>query len=183
MLILQSNTKISIKMRPFRNLLVTTLLAVSIPFAASAGEWIRINQVGYLPDASKVAVYITNDLQPHELSSFTVIDAVSGETVYTSTPDDIRNTGATGELTSTYRLNFSDVSTEGIYILIAGGVRSPEIKIGTRVYDGSADFVLNYMRQQRCGWNPFMKDSCHVHDGYIRYHPTKEGQHIDVRGG
>jgi endoglucanase len=183
MLILHSSTKISIKMRTLRTLLVTTLLAVSFSLAAHAGEWIRINQVGYLPDASKVAVYITNDLQPHELSSFTVIDAVSGETVYTSTLDDIRNTGATGELTSTYRLNFSDVSTEGVYILIAGGVRSPEIKIGTHVYDGSADFVLNYMRQQRCGWNPFMKDSCHVHDGYIRYHPTREGQHIDVRGG
>lgn len=39
------------------------------------------------------------------------------------------------------------------------------------------------MRQQRCGYNPFLKDSCHVHDGYIVYHPTKTGQHIDVRGG
>lgn len=29
------------------------------------------------------------------------------------------------------------------------------------------------MRQQRCGYNPFLKDSCHVHDGYIVYHPTK----------
>ena len=39
------------------------------------------------------------------------------------------------------------------------------------------------MRQQRCGFNPFQRDSCHVKDAYVRYHPEKEGQHIDVRGG
>jgi hypothetical protein len=52
-----------------------------------------------------------------------------------------------------------------------------------QVYNGTADYLLHYMRQQRCGYNPFLKDSCHVHDGYIVYHPTKTGQHIDVRGG
>ncbi|MDO4826064.1 MAG: glycoside hydrolase family 9 protein [Bacteroidia bacterium] len=170
-------------MGTLRNLLVTALLAASAAFSAAAGEWIRINQVGYLPNASKVAVYISNSPQPREVTSFTVIDAATGGTVYISAPGDIRNTGATGELTATFRLNFSPLTAEGTYYLVADGVRSPEIRIGTRVYDGSADFVLNYMRQQRCGWNPFMKDSCHVHDGYIRYHPEKEGQHIDVRGG
>ncbi len=170
-------------MRTLRTLLVTTLLAASTASSASAGEWIRINQVGYLPNASKVAVYISNSAQPRELTSFILTDAATGATVYKSEPGDIRNTGATGELTSTFRLDFSDLTAEGTYYLVADGVRSPEIRIGTRVYDGAADFVLNYMRQQRCGWNPFMKDSCHVHDGYIRYHPEKEGQHIDVRGG
>ena len=51
------------------------------------------------------------------------------------------------------------------------------------VYNGTADYVLRYMRQQRCGYNPFLRDSCHVKDGYIVYHPTKTGQFLDVRGG
>ena len=39
------------------------------------------------------------------------------------------------------------------------------------------------MRQQRCGYNPYLVDSCHVDDGYIVYHPTKTGERIDVTGG
>jgi endoglucanase len=84
---------------------------------------------------------------------------------------------------STYRLNFSDFNQPGTYYLKAGKAVSPHFPINNHVYNGTADFLLNYMRQQRCGYNPFLKDSCHVHDGYILYHPTKTGQHIDVRAG
>lgn len=83
---------------------------------------------------------------------------------------------------STYRLDFSDFNQTGTYYLKAGTTQSPRFSIDPGVYNGTADFLLNYMRQQRCGYNPFLKDSCHVHDGYIVYHPTKTGQHIDVRG-
>ena len=58
---------------------------------------------------------------------------------------------------------------------------SPRFVIGNRVYDGTADFILRYMRQQRCGFNPFERDSCHIHDGYIVYHPTRNGKRIDVQ--
>ena len=84
---------------------------------------------------------------------------------------------------STYRLDFSDFNQPGTYYLKAGKAVSPRFPINNHVYNGTADFLLNYMRQQRCGYNPFLKDSCHVHDGYILYHPTKTGQRIDVRGG
>ncbi len=43
--------------------------------------------------------------------------------------------------------------------------------------------MLKYIRQQRCGYNPFLKDSCHTHDGFIVYHPQKEEKHIDAVGG
>ena len=39
------------------------------------------------------------------------------------------------------------------------------------------------MRQQRCGYNPFLHDSCHTRDGYIIYHPAADSTHIDVTGG
>lgn len=86
-------------------------------------------------------------------------------------------------MSSTYRLDFSNFQEPGTYYLKAGKAVSPRFPINAQVYNGTADFLLNYMRQQRCGYNPFLKDSCHVHDGYIVYHPTKTGQHIDVRGG
>jgi hypothetical protein len=55
--------------------------------------------------------------------------------------------------------------------------------IGDDVYKGIADFSLQYMRQQRSGYNPYLKDSCHTHDGYTVYGPMPDSTHIDVSGG
>ncbi|MEK7250677.1 MAG: glycoside hydrolase family 9 protein, partial [Bacteroidota bacterium] len=59
----------------------------------------------------------------------------------------------------------------------------PNFRINYDVYRGTTDFLLNYMRQQRCGYNPFLKDSCHTRDGYIIYHPALDSAFIDVVGG
>ncbi len=37
--------------------------------------------------------------------------------------------------------------------------------------------------RQRLRYNPFLKDSCHTHDGFVIYHPTLDSTFIDVRGG
>lgn len=170
-------------MKTLKIIISCAVLALLFNIQSWAGEWIRVNQVGYLPNASKVAVYVSNDASSHHLSSFKVINAADKKTVFEFGSEYIRETGSYGKLTSTARLDFTSLTQEGEYNIVVNGVQSPLIRISTRAYDGAADFVLNYMRQQRCGWNPFMKDSCHVKDGYICYHPTKEGQHIDVTGG
>ncbi len=154
-------------------------LALCLTGALRAGQWIRINQLGYLPQSVKVAVFMSEETE--ELSEFSLIDDFTGQVVETFRAP--KSTGSYGGMQSTYRLDFSSVTRPGTYRLKAGGALSPSFPINGRVYDGTADFLLNYMRQQRCGYNPFLKDSCHVHDGYIVYHPTKTGQHIDVRGG
>lgn len=146
-----------------------------------AGEWVRINQLGYLPQSVKVAVYISDEL--HEISSFTLIDFYTKKEIYEFSSDKIQKVPAYGRMKSCYRLDFSEVEKEGVYYLQVNSTQSPRILINTHVYDGTADFLLNYIRQQRCGFNPFLNDSCHVNDGYIEFHPQKSGQHIDVRGG
>lgn len=149
--------------------------------SAKAGEWIRINQLGYLPRATKVAVLMSND--DIKVSTFDVIDVFSGKVVFHSNTDEVKATGALGNMKTTYRLNFSRLTRQGSYYIKVGETISPRFPINGAVYNGTADFVLKYMRQQRCGFNPFLKDSCHTKDAYIVYHPTKTGQHIDVRGG
>ncbi len=104
-----------------------------------------------------MAVYVSNDVEPHEIPSFSVVDASTGETVYASRPEDVRNTGVMGELKTTVRLDFSALTAEGNYFIVAGGSKSSVVRISAEAYDGAADFVLNYMRQQRCGWNPFIE--------------------------
>ena len=161
-----------------RRLTILILLAL-VAMAARAGSWIRINQLGYLPDAIKVAVLMSKDKVA--VTEFQLVDAYTGKTVYRTSA--VRETGPLGQMQATWRLDFSAFNVEGAYRIVAAGAESPVFPINNRVWDGTADFVLNYMRQQRCGYNPFQRDSCHVKDAYVRYHPDKEGQWIDVRGG
>lgn len=158
-----------------------SFLLVFIYFALNmlAASWIRINQLGYIPKTSKVAVYISEDSS--SVSSFQIVDVFTNQVVYKS--EAVKPMGALGGMKTTYRLCFTDFTRQGTYKIIANGCESPVFPINGHVYDGTADFVLNYMRQQRCGFNPFLRDSCHQKDAFIRYHATKEGQHIDVRGG
>ena len=152
---------------------------------AFAGSWVRINQIGYLPEATKVAVFMSNEAV--QVNGFELVDAFAGEVVWRS--DTVRPTGALGQMKTTCRLDFSALKTDGAYyikVLSSGGeTRSEIFPINPKVYDGAADFVLNYMRQQRCGWNPFFKDSCHRKDGIIVGHPDpkKDSTFLDVTGG
>lgn len=162
-----------------KKLFLTTLLMVLGAFCANAEQWIRINQLGYLPESIKVAVFISEE--PVKLSDFEIVDFKTGKRAKIMAK--IESTGKYGTMQSTYRLDFSDFEKPGEYYIRAGKAKSPVFPINTSVYDGTADFLLNYMRQQRCGYNPHIQDSCHTHDGYILYHPTKTGQYIDVTGG
>ncbi|WP_020528232.1 glycoside hydrolase family 9 protein [Flexithrix dorotheae] len=142
-------------------------------------SWIRINNLGYLPGSTKVAVLVSKTvLNP---TTFSLHDVFTDEQVFTS--QKIESKGAFGPFKTGYRLNFSDFRQKGKYYIKVGQVISPEIRIHKQVYDHTADFLLKYMRQQRCGYNPFLTDSCHLDDGYIIYHPTKTGERIDVTGG
>lgn len=161
--------------------LLSFLFSVLFVFPAKAGEWIRINQLGYLPMATKVAVLMSNDAA--HVNKFEIVDVYTKKIVFESSASEVKPTGKLGMMKSTYRLNFSRFTRPGTYFVRVGECVSPNFPINGAVYNGTADYVLKYMRQQRCGFNPFLKDSCHTKDGYIVYHPTKTGQHIDVRGG
>lgn len=152
---------------------------------AFAGSWIRVNQIGYLPEATKVAVFMSDETA--QINGFELVDAFTGEVAFSSST--VRPTGVLGRMKTTCRLDFSGLKTSGAYyikVLSSGGeIRSETFPVGAGVYDGAADFVLNYMRQQRCGWNPFFKDSCHRKDGIIVGHPDprKDSTFLDVTGG
>ena len=148
---------------------------------AAAGEpaWIRINQLGYIPHSVKVAVFLSQ--AGVAAQDFVVKEAATGKIVFTG-QGIATNAGRWG-MADALRLNFSSVERSGDYYIECNGVTSPVFKIDGGVYDGTADFILNYMRQQRCGFNPYLDTLCHQHDGFIVEHPTRTGEPIDVRGG
>jgi hypothetical protein len=145
-------------------------------------SWIRINYLGYKPSGVKVAVWCSKENQ--DLKAFQLVDATDNKIVFNGNAG--KAFGAYGPFVQTYRLNFSSFKKPGKYFLKAGEIKSSEFIIGENVYDGAADFCLRYMRQQRSGFNPFLKDSCHTHDGYVLYGEKagiKDSTHIDVVGG
>ena len=145
-------------------------------------SWIRVNQLGYTPGGIKVAVWCGKEKLA--VDSWQLIDAITKEIVYSANAE--KGFGAYGPFTQTYRLNFSAYKKPGRYYLQAGDAISPEFSIGDDVYKGAADFCLRYMRQQRSGFNPFLKDSCHTRDGYVLYGEKagiKDSTYIDVTGG
>src|SRR6185436_15431432 len=163
------------------------VLFVFLLFAFSGGKenassWIRINLLGYQPNSVKVAVWCSKDSM--QVKTFQLVDAVTKKFVFSASAG--KSLGAYGPFKQTYRLNFSSFKKSGRYYLQAGGVKSPEFEIRENVYKGAADFCLRYMRQQRSGFNPFLKDSCHTHDGYVLYGKKvglDDSTHIDVVGG
>ncbi len=159
--------------------LALNLLISTLAFPVSAQGWIRINQLGYLPESVKIAVYISS--QPSKISDFLLCDAITDKVIYKGMA--LQFTGEEWGMKSAARLDFTEVKSPGGYYLLINGIRSDPFRIAADVYKGTSDYILRYMRQQRCGYNPYYADSCHTHDGYIVDHPSRSGQIIDVVGG
>jgi endoglucanase len=158
---------------------VFTLFGLLQVCLVSAQSWIRINQLGYLPESVKVAVFIS--ATPHKTVEFTIHDAITDKEVFRNKA--VWFSGEEWGMQSAARLNFTDFTRCGGYYISLNGTNSEPFRISPGVYNGVSDYVLKYMRQQRCGYNPFLADSCHTHDGFIVDHPTKTGHVIDVTGG
>ncbi|EEI94396.1 polysaccharide deacetylase [Sphingobacterium spiritivorum ATCC 33300] len=145
-------------------------------------SWIRINQIGYTPQAVKVAVWVSKEQSvPHK---FELINVRTQKTVFKNSTG--KNFGAYGPFLHSLRLDFSVFREEGEYYIKAGKAVSPTFKINKNVYKGTADFALRYMRQQRTLFNPFLQDSCHTHDGFTMYAGKAglpDSTQIDAGGG
>jgi hypothetical protein len=159
-------------------ILIAVFAAAELPAQSPPRSFIRVNQLGYLTDAPKTAVVCS--LDQTTIGSFTVQDA-GGRVVFG--PRKAVASGAFGPCAQTHRLDFSSLREPGRYTIVAGGTASPSIRIGRDIYAGAADTLLYYMREQRSGFNPLIKDSVHKYDGIIVDHPTRNGEYIAVSGG
>lgn len=152
--------------------------------AARAGPavYLRVNQVGYLPEDPKVAIAFSAG--PLRGSRFEVVDAATGKRVWG--PRSVgENTGAWGRFSYHYRLDFSELRGPGRFKVRICGTpyESLPFTIGIGAYKDYHELVIAYMRQQRCGYNPFLEEVCHRKDGRTVYGPMPDGTFIDVSGG
>jgi len=157
-------------------LLLLSIFCISI-LTYGVDGWIRINQLGYLPTAKKKAVLISESLQ--EIKQFTIHDALTNEEL--GSFNAVTTKGEFQRYKSVYILDFSGFNTEGAFYIKAGLIYSPTIFINKNTYLGSADFLLNYMRGQRCGYNPVLNETCHRFGGFEV--AGEETKFVDINNG
>ena len=148
-------------MRKRAFLLLLSIFCISM-LTYGVDAWIRINQLGYLPNAQKKAILLSESLT--QIKQFSIHDALTNEELGSFTA--VTNKGLFESFQSSYILDFSSFRTEGAFYIKAGLIYSPTIYINKNAYLGSADFLLRYLRQQRCGFNPTLDAQCHQSDGF-----------------
>jgi endoglucanase len=151
-----------------------------VPAAPDPGEiFLRASQVGYETRDPKIAIAFAGSPLP---DAFAVIDAKSGASVFAGKAKPLP-----GERWAAFEhvaeLDFSGFTRPGQYLLRMGDARSLPFVIGAGVLRKLSDQLLEFMRQQRCGYNPWLGVNCHQHDGRTSYGPLPAGTPIDARGG
>ncbi|MCB9287387.1 MAG: glycoside hydrolase family 9 protein [Lewinellaceae bacterium] len=161
-----------------RYLFFLFLLACLNP-APAQDVHIRTNLIGYFPEDAKVALIMSEEPVTGEIM---LMDVSLGEAVMSGIPEPA--TGAKwGRFPHQYWFNFTNWKEEGAYFVEVEGVKSTSFVIGSNVYDNYQEDLLAFMRQQRCGYNPYFGEVCHQWDGRVFYAPVPDSTYYDFSGG
>jgi endoglucanase len=158
-------------------MIAQSLLLLAQLAATTSNDVIRINQLGYLPDGPKTAVFCS--LTNRELTTFRVSDTAGRKVLERSA----QLAKPFGPCATIYRLDFSSIRTPGNYRIEAGDAVSPIVRIRANAYAGAADTLLYYMREQRSGYNPLFKTVVHPRDGIVVDDSIRAGRFVPVTGG
>ena len=159
-------------------LLLCVLTMGSTSFAQTAA-FVRINQVGYLPSDTKIAIVFSKS----PLSGDFQLRNLSNRVVFRGQLKSISQPSWGGAFPHYYELDFSKYQNPGRHYLhlAESNVSSRQFSIGR--YSPYQEKLILFMRQQRCGYNPYLDMVCHMRDGRTVYAPLPDGTFIDASGG
>lgn len=143
------------------------------------GRHLRASQVGYPTQGPKLAMALGGGPLGE---SFEVIELESGRSVFQAPTRAVVGMNW-GRFHHVAELDFSSFSRPGRFRLRLGGAVSEPVVVNDAVFRPLPDLLLEFMRQQRCGFNPWLDVECHQLDGRTAYGPLPAGTDIDVRGG
>ena len=142
------------------------LLAVAWPvMAATPAAEIKVDQVGYLPSAPKIALVVSKSAP----AGFTVRRSPDGGVAFQGTLSAAVDDADSGDRVQA--ADFTKLTTAGKYYLDISGVgRSWEFSIGPAVYDRAWYLAMRSYYGQRCGiavdlgpeFPGFKHDACHL---------------------
>ena len=156
------------------------LICVFSAFAqpSNAEFYIRLNQLGFAPSDVKTAIVVTRQSLPEQ---FWVVNAKTGTEVYKGDVKPVP--GSWGQFDVHGELDFSAVTREGEYFVASGTLGSIYFTISRTANTQVPDQLLDFMRQQRCGYNPFVDAVCHSFDGRTAFGPLPAGTYLNASGG
>jgi hypothetical protein len=156
------------------------VLVATHPLRAGEPPVVRVSIAGYRPSDPKSAVVLSKGALR---GSWSVVDAAGREVLRARLPRP--GPKGWGSFSHAVTLDLSALTAPGRYrvVLARSGASSPPFRIDENVLRDAPDVLLEFLRQQRCGYNPFLDAVCHPFDGRTAYGPLPAGTYIDARGG
>ena len=158
--------------------MATLLLGLLLILQPNTDIQIRFNQLGFAPAGIKTAIAFSREPLPEE---FRLINTATGAIVFKGNVTPI--TGSWGEFNHHAELDFTSFRSEGTYVIELGSTRSRQFTINRTINNQLADQLLEFMRQQRCGYNPYVDAACHTFDGRTAFGPAQPGTYVNASGG
>ena len=167
----------------YLNLLIALWLLPGFSFSQEGVQdlYLRVNQIGYLQDDHKVAIAFSHQRIREKIQ---LMQEESQEVVWESRPKQL-DIKTWGNFEYYYSLDFTEITQEGRYFLQTEKteIKSASFSIGPQSYRGSQEVLLEFMRQQRCGYNPTLDMVCHQKDGRSFFGPMPDSTFVDLSGG
>ncbi|HWQ93329.1 MAG TPA: glycoside hydrolase family 9 protein [Clostridia bacterium] len=145
---------------------------------ATAQIFIRANQLGYASSGTKLAMAFSKTPLPAE---FSVLSGTDGAVLLRGRVQPVTSPGW-GQFEYFAELDFSKLQKPGPCLITCGEATSLPFEIGSGPVR-ELPALLGFMRQQRCGYNPWLDAVCHPYDSRTAYGPLTNGTYLDARGG
>lgn len=159
-------------------LVLLAFLSYLPPAEAQTEIFIRVNQVGYQPSGPKIAMTFSRQRLPH---TFSIVESKSDQVVFDGALKPVE--GKWAEFDQHAEIDFTAFTRPGRYVIRVGSSQSPRFDISEAAFSALPDQMLEFMRQQRCGYNPWLDAVCHSFDGRTAYGPLPSGSYLNATGG
>ena len=167
-------------------LFASSLTSFTMAQVAPHPSMIVVNQIGYLPGQSKIALLLNSAATN---ASVELVNHQTGAVISSKKPGRARTDGASGDVIQA--IDFSDVQQEGEYHWQTGSVKSAPFKITAQVYQSALATLLRSYYLQRCGvelHDPvtgIYHPPCHVKDASMAHQDSAHaaGQSLPTQGG
>lgn len=164
---------------------VFSLIVLSLHFFSCNPQlnetlFIRLNQVGFLPDEVKSAIVISKI--PIEEKIFTIKNSADEKIVFV---DSIKQLPfkLNSHFSYSALLDFSGLTQSGDYFIEFQKAKSFNFRIDTTLFNEIRDSLSLFFKVQRCGpTNPLLHNICHLQDA-TKIFGYSDSSAIDLTGG
>lgn len=157
--------------------IISLLLGVNFLFAQDIH--IRTNIIGYFPTDTKKVLLMSREPIKGKAE---LLELGTEKPVFRAKLKQA-NGRKWGQFPYQYLFDFTVHQVAGKYVVKYESAHSDTFSINPHPFANYQEDLLTFMRQQRCGYNPYYDAVCHQGDGRIYYAPVPDSTYFDFTGG